>query len=57
MDWFAVASRGVFPTPTPSGAERAAYIATAGLFSGPLPATSGSTGAYGSLYLDLSLYL
>lgn len=56
MDWFAIVSRGVFPTPTPSGAERAAYIVTSGLFGGPLP-TSGGAGVYGSLYLDLSLYL
>ena len=31
MDWFAVASLGAYPTPTPSASARAAYAASYGL--------------------------
>lgn len=34
MDWFAVASRGSYPTPTPTGAARAAYAVSYGLLDG-----------------------
>lgn len=33
MDWFAVASYGVFPTPTPTDAERAVFAVSYGLLS------------------------
>lgn len=36
MDWFAITSHGIYPTPTPTDAERAAYIVTDGLWGGPL---------------------
>lgn len=38
MDFLAVASMGFYPTPTPTGAQRMASVATYGLFLGPLPA-------------------
>lgn len=31
MDWFAVITLGTYPTPTPSGSERAVYFASHGL--------------------------
>ncbi len=33
MDWFAIVSLGVYPTPTPTGAQRAAYAVSFGLLS------------------------
>ena len=40
MDFFAIASYGAYPTPTPTGAQRAAFAVTYGLFGGPLAADS-----------------
>lgn len=40
LDYFAIVSGGVFPTPTPTGAERMAFIVTRGLL-GTLPVVSG----------------
>ena len=31
MDWFAIVSNGVYPTPTPTAAEMAALIVSQGL--------------------------
>ena len=44
MDWFAVASWGVFPTPTPSGARRAAYAVSYGLL-GTMPSAAANVAA------------
>jgi len=43
MDWFAVASLGTYPTPTPTSAERAYYAASWGLLGllGAPPAVEG----------------
>ena len=41
MDWFAVVSLGVYPTPTQTGAQRAIYAASFGLLG--LAATVTST--------------
>lgn len=43
MDFFAIASVGTYPTPTPSDAERAASVVTWGLFLGPLASTTVNT--------------
>lgn len=37
LDFFAYSTLGLFPTPTPSTTERAAWAATLGMFGGPLP--------------------
>jgi len=33
MDWFAVASNGAYPTPTPASTQRAAFASSYGLLS------------------------
>ncbi len=43
MDFFAIASYGAYPTPTPTGALRAALGASMGLLNMALPATVFST--------------
>jgi hypothetical protein len=43
MDFIAIASLGFYPTPTPTGQQRAAYVATYGLLN-LLPAGVTSTG-------------
>jgi len=46
VDFFAIASRGAYPTPTPTGAQRASYVVTAGLLSLlPSLAVGGFTGS------------
>lgn len=41
MDFFAIATAGFYPTPTPTAAERTASAATWGYFLGPLTADTG----------------
>ena len=38
LDYFAIASQGVYPTPTPTGALRAALACSQGLLNITLPA-------------------
>ena len=42
MDFLAIVSQGAFPTPTPSGVERAAYVVSRGLL-GTFPLVAYST--------------
>ena len=44
LDFFAIASGGSYPTPTPTGAARAAYAVTRGLL-GLVPAFVAGVGA------------
>lgn len=51
MDFFAIASSGVYPSPASTAAQRAAFAVTYGLFGGPLvedstPAVTTIAGIY-----------
>jgi len=59
MDFLSVASLGFYPTPTPTGAARAAFVATYGLIdigAGSLPSLEDDFGCgLGCMGLDLTL--
>jgi len=53
MDWLAVSSYGIYPTPGVSASQRAAYFVTYGLL-GLLPGAVGTTAANtGGLFMDM----
>ena len=57
MDFIAISSMGFYPTPTPTNAARAAFVATYGLINistGSLPG-GGIGRGLGRLGLDLTL--
>lgn len=43
LDFFAISSQGVYPTPTPTGAIRAALAVSQGLLNITLPSPAEST--------------
>lgn len=64
LDFFAIASQGVYPAPTPTGARRAALAVSQGLLNIDLPSPAETVGFFGvilgkikGLFLGKDIYI